>query len=232
MTYIGSRHLRIIPGDPDAPDAPHAADQDEFDYAALLKGRRAWRRPARDARTRDLAATDRAGDGSDAASGHDERDPGESGAPVPFADIEQTSEQDRRSKQDTEAAAAALSEARAAIGAQVARAAAPVVSAVFGRQQRMVALLAALARHIGAFCGDPAVTEAGNWEVELPLDPGVLPHTTLYLSLSRFRLQLRFDTQDPAARHLLFEHSGMLERELDTILRAWGEPRDIELTLW
>jgi type III secretion control protein HpaP len=28
------------------------------------------------------------------------------------------------------------------------------------------------------------------------------------------------------------EHSALLERELDTLLRAWGEAREIELTVW
>ena len=72
----------------------------------------------------------------------------------------------------------------------------------------------------------------GQFDANLPLDQKLLPQTTLYLSLSRFRLQLRFDAPDTATRQLLLEHSALLERELDTLLRAWGEAREIELTVW
>jgi type III secretion control protein HpaP len=229
MTYIGSRHLRIIPGGSDASASPSDAEPDDFNYAALLKGVRAWRRLARDARTRDMAASDHADDEHGSASVRDDDHPGKPDTPALFSDVDQASEEDSNQDQDADAN---LSSTRATVGAHIARSATPVLAAVFARQQCMVALLASLARHIGTFCRDPAVAEAGNWDVELPLDPGVLPHTTLYLSLSRFGLQLRFDTQNPTSRQLLLEHSGLLERELDAILRAWGEPRDIELTLW
>ncbi|CAM2159670.1 type III secretion system protein SctP [Paraburkholderia tropica] len=228
MTYIGSRHLRIIPGSADSSDAPHDASADDFNYAALLKGRRAWRRPAREARMREAASQDDSADATRAAHDDDGSDNAPA-APTPFAHTDDSASHDDTPDRDADAG---LTKQRNALGSHIAHAAAPAVSAVLVRQQRMVALLAALARHIGAFCGDPAVAEAGNWEVELPIDPAVLPHTTLYLSLSRFRLQLRFDTQAPESRQLLLEHSGLLERELDAILRAWGEPRDIELTFW
>jgi len=79
---------------------------------------------------------------------------------------------------------------------------------------------------------DPAIGDAGNWEVRIPLDERILPDTTLYLSLSRFWLSLRFDTRGIETRQLLFDHSAMLERELASLLNAWGTPRDIELTVW
>ncbi len=89
-----------------------------------------------------------------------------------------------------------------------------------------------LARDVAAFCVDPAIGDAGSWEVRIPLDAGILPHTMLYLSLSRFRLSLRFDARTIETRQLLYDHSAMLEREVAALLDAWATPLDIELTVW
>ena len=107
-----------------------------------------------------------------------------------------------------------------------------MVSAIFERQQRVLDLVGPLAREIGGFCSDAAIARAGNWEAQIRLDGRLFPNTTLYLTLSPFTLHLRFDTLDSEVKQLLLDHSSMLERELDATLRAWGEARDIELTVW
>ncbi|RZF23807.1 type III secretion protein [Paraburkholderia sp. UYCP14C] len=104
----------------------------------------------------------------------------------------------------------------------------PAVDALFRTQGHFLELV----REVAAFCADPAIGDARNWEVRIPLDARILPDTVLYLSLSRFWLSLRFDTRGIEARQLLFDHSAMLERELTALLNAWGTPRDIELTVW
>ncbi|SDH29381.1 type III secretion system protein SctP [Paraburkholderia phenazinium] len=241
MTHIESRHLRIIPGQDDAYDDASAAPSPasgsrgrQFDYASLLGRRRVLHRLGGDANAH--AQADGQSDGEDAPQD-------ESGvqAPRPFA-----REPDPQVARPWDGAAAhtstrspgsaadeaADSPERQALRARVAGAAMPVVSAVYQQQQRCLHLLGSLAREIGTFCSERAIADAGNWEVQLPLDQKLLPQTTLYLSLSRFRLQLRFDAPDLAARQLLLDHSSLLERELDTMLRAWGEAREIELTVW
>ncbi|PQV53157.1 type III secretion system protein SctP [Paraburkholderia sp. BL21I4N1] len=240
MTHIVSRHVRVIPGEADTGTADDAAARSAsrgrgFDYASLLGRRRAVLRL-------NHQGDAHAGAGSqDDPSAHDAEAVEHASipaAPQPFFSHDegsspQTAEDAAGSRANGAASAGhtPLPE-RLAIGSRVEDAAQPVVSAVYRQQQRFVQLLGSLAREIGAFCGDPSIAEAGNWEVQLPLDQKLLPQTTLYLTLSRFSLQLRFDTTDTVARQLLLEHSALLERELDTLLRAWGEARDIELTVW
>lgn len=245
MTHIASRHVRVIPGEQDngtSDDdaATRSASRGRgFDYASLLGRRRAVLRLNHQAHS-DTNADTGAGSQNDhpaddaEAAGHASAP----AAPRPFFSHEdgsgpQAAEDSAGSGTNGAAGAGntSLTE-RLAIGSRVEDAAQPVVSAVYRQQQRFVQLLGSLAREIGAFCGDPSIAEAGNWEVQLPLDQKLLPQTTLYLTLSRFSLQLRFDTTDTVARQLLLEHSALLERELDTLLRAWGEARDIELTVW
>lgn len=243
MTHIESRHLRIIPGQGDGYDEASAEPSSvvgsrgrAFDYAALLGRRRALHRLGGDANPNAQAQTP--SDGEDAQE--DESGAHAPQAPRPFArepDPQDETPWDSvaghasgRSLRST--ADDADSPERQALRARVAGAAMPVVSAVYQQQQRCLHLLGSLAREIGAFCSERAIADAGNWEVQLPLDQKLLPQTTLYLSLSRFRLQLRFDAPDLAARQLLLDHSSLLERELDTMLRAWGEAREIELTVW
>ncbi|MCR4468329.1 MULTISPECIES: type III secretion system protein SctP [unclassified Burkholderia] len=108
----------------------------------------------------------------------------------------------------------------------------PIVDAVYRQQHRFVELTARIAREIAAFCSNRAITRSGNWDVRLPLDQKVLPDTTLYLMLSPLCLQLRFDTQDPSSKQLLLQHSHLLDRELTMLLDAWGESRQVEITIW
>lgn len=108
----------------------------------------------------------------------------------------------------------------------------PIVEAVYRQQNQFIQLTARVAREVAAFCANRAITRSGNWEVRLPLDPKLLPDTTLYLTLSPLCLQLRFDAQDPSSRQLLLQHSHLLERELTELLDAWGEPRQVDITIW
>ncbi len=222
MTAIDSRSARIIPGA--APADTSRPRERRFDYASLASRREPHRLPTRE----------------QAESG---------GQETPDEPPQQQPEialyfDPRYATGEAEAVAPDASDATLAAGpadavdegdtlpARVERAAVPIVSAVYMHQQQYLQVLGVLTREIAAFCGDPAIAGSGNWEAHMTLDPTLLPHTRLSLSLSRFSLQLRFDAQDPGARDLLLTHSTMLQRELADTLRAWGEVRDIELTVW
>lgn len=240
MTHIEARHLRIIPGQgegyEDASDdtaAPAGSGRGrQFDYASLLGRRRAPHRLSSGANTH--AGAHAQADGDAGADGdnpsQDDAGTGTPQAPRPFErepgadhDTPWDSGNSHASARTSAHAAddAGESAERQALRARVAGAAMPVVSAVYQQQQRCIQLLGSLAREIGAFCSERAIADAGNWEVQLPLDQKLLPQTTLYLSLSRFRLQLRFDAPDTAARQLLLDHSSLL-RESSTRCCARG----------
>jgi hypothetical protein len=70
--------------------------------------------------------------------------------------------------------------------------------------------------------------------VRLPLDPKILPGTLLMLSLSLSLvcLSLRFDVGDVHTRQLFLHHCGLPERELISLLDAWGAPHQVEVTMW
>ncbi|WP_414440806.1 type III secretion system protein SctP [Burkholderia sp. 22PA0106] len=218
MTAIDSRSARIIPGAASA--EPSRPRERRFDYASLASRRAPHRLPAREqAETGGQDTPEEAPAQPEIALYFDPRylpddaeapaeDPGATLSPIPAADDRDT------------------------LPARVERAAVPIVSAVYMHQQQYLQVLGVLTREIAAFCGDPAIANAGNWEAHMTLDPALLPQTRLSLSLSRFSLLLRFDAQDPTARDLLLTHSTMLQRELAETMRAWGEVRDIELTIW
>lgn len=107
----------------------------------------------------------------------------------------------------------------------------PIVDAVYRQQARFIDLTGRIAREVAAFCANGAVGRAGNWEMSLALDPRILPATTLHLALSPRCLQLRFETQDTSSRQLLLQHTRLLERELTTLLDAWGEPRELDIAI-
>ncbi|WP_175865840.1 type III secretion system protein SctP [Burkholderia cepacia] len=121
--------------------------------------------------------------------------------------------------------------ARGSLAERIGTASAPVVVAVYRQQNRFIELIAHIAREIAEFCSNRTITRSGSWDICLPLDPAVLPDTTLYLSLSPLCLQLRFDAQDSSSRQLLWQHSRLLDRELTGLLDAWGEPRQIEIVI-
>jgi type III secretion control protein HpaP len=218
MSSISSRRLRDANGaglDDDFPAADGAPSG--FDYAKLLRARTAPHRPV----ARMTQTPQRAAQQSGPVAEDDER---EEDKPASLAS--------RLAAEEEAPVRAVDTAANRALGSRVAHAAAPIVSTVFARQQRVLDLVATLAREIAGFCSDAAIANGGNWDVQMPLDERLFPHTTLYLTLSRFIMQLRFDAPDPEVKQLLLDHSSMLERELDATLRAWGESRDIQLTVW
>jgi type III secretion control protein HpaP len=108
----------------------------------------------------------------------------------------------------------------------------PIVEAVYLQQQHFLTLSRRIAAEIAAFCGNRSVSQSGTWDVRLPLDPNVLPGTLLLLSLSPVCLSLRFEVADVNTKQLLLHHSSVLQRELTTLLDAWGTPRDVDITIW
>jgi type III secretion control protein HpaP len=215
MSSISSRRLRDANG-AESDDGWSAADNTPggFDYAMLLRARTAPHRPV----ARTTQTPQRAAQQEPAAEEQQEERP--------------TTLANRLAAEEDAPAPATDSAANRALGSRVAHATGPIVSSVFARQQRVLDLVNTLAREIAGFCSDAAIANAGNWDVQMPLDEQLFPHTTLYLTLSRFIMQLRFDAPDPEIKQLLLDHSSMLERELDATLRAWGESRDIQLTVW
>nr|WKF60271.1 hypothetical protein HUO10_004792 [Paraburkholderia busanensis] len=199
------RAARIIAPATDAADPASAPRTKRVDYAALLRRRLTPPRPA-GAGAQDSDADDYGAAGSDASADDD-------APPSPAADPRQRRGLD-------------------SLAERIGSVSVPIVDAVYQQQNRFIELTARVAREIAAFCANRAVTQSGNWEVRLPLDPDVLPDTTLYLTLSPLCLQLRFDAQDPSSRQLLLQHSRLLERELTQLLDAWGEPRQLEIAIW
>lgn len=215
----------IVPASDERPALAEAHAR-RFDYAALARRRAARRLATPSGESGPAAAHDSAvhaqdGHGDASATGHDD-------AQDDTTDTEALADGNTTAAVDARATLAA----HEALLRRLPPATMPAVDALFRTQGHFIELARTLAREVAAFCGDPAIGEAGNWEAYIPLDARLLPGTTLYLSLSHFRLSLRFDTGGIETRQLLLDHSAMLERELDALLRAWGAPRDIELTVW
>ncbi|MPV67770.1 type III secretion system protein SctP [Burkholderia sp. BE17] len=224
MNHISSRQLRIIPGSPTA--TPSSTSKRRFDFAALARGR-THRNPT----TR-----------SDAPAPYDS-DAGLSPAPPSESCLEAPPQADKPTNSPTAPLAEppdgnpVMEPAACAVDSRelfehVRHAIAPAVSVIVERQEHFLQIVGMLSREIGAFCGDSAIVSAGNWEVQMTLDPELLPHTTLHVALSRFNIRLRFDVPDRETRDLLLTHSDLLERELDKVVRSWGEARDIQLSVW
>jgi type III secretion control protein HpaP len=108
----------------------------------------------------------------------------------------------------------------------------PIIEAVYLQQQHFLDLSRRIASEIAAFCGNRSISQAGTWDVRLPLDPNVLPRTLLLLTLSPVCLSLRFDVNDVHTQQLLLHHCALLERELISLLDAWGAPRQVDITIW
>ncbi|OXI96261.1 MULTISPECIES: type III secretion system protein SctP [Burkholderia] len=216
MPRIDSRDARALPPPDDAPPRT-ARGARRFDYAALLATRRTVARPVSDAPPASRQQNDPS----------DEADPS-SGRAEPFPLI--SNERDAPAS-DPAPTPAELAECRA-IAARIASAAAPIATLTLQEQRDHLGLLGVLSREIAAFCGDPAVAAGGQWEAHVVLSDRIVAATELHVSLSHFDLQLRFETQDREARQLLLAHSVALEQELDTMLRAWGQPRTVRLTVW
>lgn len=230
MAHIESRPLRIIPGDAEPQPLPDEARAKRFDYAALARRVRARRPPGRDAgASGDTSASE---DHDTPAHNRLRHDDTPDDTPDDAAD-------NAGSARGAGAGAPPAGHSNAApptsddlLPERLAHVTLPIVDSMFRTQSHFLELATSLATEVAAFASDQAIGDAGNWDVQMPLDRAILPDTTLYLSLSRFRLSLRFDTPDADTKQLLLHHSALLERELDQLLRAWGTPRDIELSVW
>lgn len=226
MAHIESRPLRIIPGDAEPQPLPDEARAKRFDYAALARRVRARRPPGRDAG----ASGDTSTAESDAPPAHGR--PTGGGTSDDAADNGNDTYGDNPGSPLAGQSNAAPPTSDDLLPERLAHVTLPIVDSMFRTQSHFLELATSLATEVAAFASDQAIGDAGNWEVQMPLDRAILPDTTLYLSLSRFRLSLRFDTPDADTKQLLLHHSALLERELDQLLRAWGTPRDIELSVW
>ena len=221
MPIITARALRIIAGELDPRAGPPHAKARRFEYAALARLGRAQIVSAQSGAEQDRNGTAQDAPPSEAADATAARLGGIAGV---------ADGADKPARHD-ERGTAAQRDADT-LGERVSGATQPVVDALARVQHRFLALAVAVAQEVAAFCGDPAIAGAGNWEVQLPLDGAIFPDTMLYLSLSHFTLSLRFDTQSTQVRQLVLQYSALLERELDALLRASNAPRDIELTVW
>ncbi|OXJ06582.1 type III secretion system protein SctP [Burkholderia sp. AU6039] len=213
MSRIDSADIRPPSNQDDPPPLPGRG----FDYAALLARRRTVVRPVSDAPR--------------AARSRDDRDAApDTAVPLPgtFSSlpIEYETADSELHLTPTE-----LLECRA-VGTRIASAAAPIASVALQAQRDRLRLLDLLSREIAAFCSDGAVATSGQWEAHIVLSDRILASTELQLSLSHFDLQLRFDAKDLEARQLLLVHSTALEQALDTVLRAWGQPKRVRITVW
>ncbi|WP_323123316.1 type III secretion system protein SctP [Burkholderia alba] len=216
MTRIDTREVRSLPAPADADPSP-ARGVRRFDYAVLLAARRTVVRPMSGAQPT-LCPSD---------SRSTESDP-PSAKPEDYRLI--SNERDTPSP-DAGPTPAELAECRA-ISTRISNTATPIAAAALREQRDHLSLLGALSRDITAFCGNAAVAAGGPWEAHIVLSERILASTELHMTLSHFDLQLRFDTQDCDARQLLLTHSTALERDLDSILRVWGQSKVVRITVW
>lgn len=119
------------------------------------------------------------------------------------------------------AAAAAPALPEPALSGRIARACA--------RDERTSLRMARLAAVIGDFVNTPAVIDSGCWEMQIALDPALLPATRLRLSLSSWRLSLRFESNDRDARCVILDNSRELQHRLQALLPAHI---DIDIVCW
>ncbi|WP_343732519.1 type III secretion system protein SctP [Duganella sp.] len=88
---------------------------------------------------------------------------------------------------------------------------------------------ARLASVIAQFCNAPSIMDSGNWELQIAIDPALLPATRLYLHLSSCRLLLRFESADHQARSVIWDHSKELQQRLSALLPARIE---VDIVCW
>lgn len=105
----------------------------------------------------------------------------------------------------------------------------PYVDLLAGQQLRVARLIQFLADRVTDFACDEAIRAHGNWSIRIPLDPALLRACTLYLTLSHFDLQLRFETSDDVTKHLISSNSEILKNHLDELLAKHDAPRDVEI---
>ncbi|MGN6669897.1 MAG: type III secretion system protein SctP [Trinickia sp.] len=86
-----------------------------------------------------------------------------------------------------------------------------------------------LLERVTDFCSARTVVANGNWDLQIQIDPTIMPNCLLRLSLSDFRLALRFETQDATSKALISKHSGTLEARLAELLKGRGMARPITI---
>lgn len=140
---------------------------------------------------------------------------------------------------DTDAADGAPAHAHAqpdgAAGASAAPAAAPEpalsrrIARACARDEQTGLRMTRLAAVIGDFVNTPAILDSGCWEMQIALDPALLPATRLRLHLSSCRLSLRFESNDHDARCVILDNSKELQHRLHALLPAHI---DVDIVCW
>lgn len=97
------------------------------------------------------------------------------------------------------------------------------------REEHAGLRIARLAAVIGEFVNAPAILDGGCWELQIALDPTLLPATRLRLHLSSCRLSLRFESADRDARCVILENSRELQRRLQALLPPHI---DVDIACW
>lgn len=216
MIMIESRWLRIIPGGLPATSFAADARAHGFDYAALVRRARA-RRVLPGAR----------GDQMGSGTGKGRKSPGAGAS----RECGESQASERHLARSPIAHAWVTLGENETLANVVSDCAGSIVNSVSRRQENFLRLATFVMSEIAAFCSEPAIA-GDNWDVQMSLDPALLPDTILRMSLSPFMLRLDFDTSSSDARLLLLEHSNQLQREIALLLAAWGSPRDVELRFW
>jgi hypothetical protein len=97
------------------------------------------------------------------------------------------------------------------------------------REEHASLRIARLAAVIGEFVNAPAILDSGCWELQIALDPALLPATRLRLHLSSCRLSLRFESADRDARCVILDNSRELQRRLHALLPPHI---DVDIACW
>lgn len=88
---------------------------------------------------------------------------------------------------------------------------------------------ARLAAIIARFCNAPAILDHGAWQLQIAIDPALLPATRLHLTLSSCRLSLRFETGEHDTRRVILDNSEELRHRLHALLPAQIE---VDIVCW
>lgn len=97
-----------------------------------------------------------------------------------------------------------------ALGEQIVRACASAAHGEVFTQQ--------LAERIARFCSMSGAADDAAWEVTLPMNPAVLPDTSMHLQLSPSRIVIRFETANPHASRLIVDNADALRVRLADVL--------------
>jgi type III secretion control protein HpaP len=239
--------IRVIPGaapehtGPAAPSQAQSGTQSgarlgaaTSSYASLLRRRRSELDALRAAMLDVLAdPEDNSGDPGDAGTqdgGADAQADAQTDAPAD-AQIDLHAQDALRA--DVVEAAAPPDDRAAAEAAPVrqavARSAHTAGSGLTNEDVRFAHVAEYLLNRAADFCGDRAVQTRGNWQMQIQIDPAILPGCSLQLSLSPFELMLRFDTTDVTSKTLISRHTPILKQRLAALLTERGTPREVEI---